>query len=292
MTLITALLLSLAPEAHAYVDPKCEGETQKFDDLGQQNFMLNYFSLATSYSPIHSPVPLKPGHGSVSVEMSIIPPLSCAQRLVLDSSKTEDTNKAPILPRPRVLFAFPKQGNVVPYAGFGIIPPITVFGVRNLLLSTEMGVGLRAGEWEYGGRVHASMIKTVGEIATPFVEGDPAYDDLYVGSTVGLDLMLGYKFENSITPYLALGLTDVSTFFYITDDGYVGNNFDPFFGPTMSLGLDGDVGNWNFGGEFYTAPGMTYSRAGLSEDISDYDGWHTVKGGFIYTGRFRVSYVM
>ena len=36
-------------------------------------------------------------------------------------------------------------------------------------------------------------MRTVGEIATPFDIEDPAYIDLYLGSTFGLDASVGYK---------------------------------------------------------------------------------------------------
>jgi hypothetical protein len=294
MTLLTLALLAATPEAQAYVDPKCEGETQKFDDTGQQNFMLNYFALTTTYSPLHRPVPHKPGTGSVGLELSLIPPLSCEQRLVLNSSKTEDTNKSPILPRPRFTFAFDKLGDkVVPYGGFAMLPPVTLFGIRNILLSGELGVGIKTGgSMEWGARVHATVLRTIGEIATPFVETDPTYDDLYLGSTLGLDLMAGYKDLEKVTPYIALGLTDVSTFFYIGDEDYIANNTDPFFGPTASIGADYATGNWTLGGEYYTAPGFTYTSPGLVEDDTTYDGWHFTEGGYLHTVRLRLSYVL
>lgn len=284
--------LAATPAAQAYVDPKCVGETQKFDDQGQSNFMLNYFALTTTFSPLHAPIPQPPGEGSAALELAVIPPLSCSQRLVLNSSKTEDTNKTPVLPRPRITYSFNKIGErIVPYAGLAMLPPVTVFGLRNLMLSVEAGVGIESGgSLQYGARLHATSLKTIGEIATPFVEGDPAVDDLYIGSTLGLDLMVGYQDLDEWTPYLALGLTDASTFFYIGDDGYIGNNTDPFFGPTLSLGTDYSSGNWSLAGEYYTAPGLTWARPGLLSG-DEYEGWHFIEGGFLHTVRLKAAYV-
>lgn len=291
MLMMLAALMA-APDAHAYVDPRCEGETQKFDDQGQTNFMLNYFALTTSYSPLHAPIPQAPGEGSVGLELSLIPPLSCEQRLVLNSTKTEDTNKAPVLPRPRISYSFNKLGDrVIPYASLAVLPPVTVFGIRNLLMSGELGVGIESGgSLQYGARVHATSLKTIGEIATPFVEGDPAVDDLYIGSTLGLDLMVGYQDLDKWTPYLSLGVTDASTFFFIGDDNYVGNNTDPFLGPTVSLGTDFRSGSWTLAGEYYTAPGLTWVRPGLLED-DEYEGWHFIEGGILHTARLKAAYV-
>ena len=289
--LMLLAMLGATPEAQAYVDPKCEGETQKFDDQGQTNVMLNYFALTTSYSALHAPVPHKPGRGSVGLELSLIPPLSCEQRLVLNSTKTEDTNKAPVLPRPRFTFAFPKIGEVVPYGGFAVLPPVTLFGIRTLMFSGELGIGYKSnGSMSYGARLHGNMLKTIGEIATPFVEGDEAVDDLYIGSALGLDLMLGYEDLEKITPYLAVGVTDASTYFFIGDDAYVGNNTQPFFGPTASLGAEYKANSIAAALEFYTAPGITYTPPGLLED-NEYAGWQTIEGGLLYTVRAKVAYV-
>lgn len=265
MSLLSALLMVSA--AHAYVDPECVGEEQKFDDQGQTDFLLNYFALAVTQSPLHAPVPHEPGHGSIGVELNIIPPLNCSQRLVLSSTKTEDTNKAPVAPRPRLTFAMPKIGPVVPYASVGYVPPVTVFGTRNVIVSGEIGVGVPLENGvQLGARYHATLMKTIAEIATPFVEGDLPYDDFYSGSTFGVDLMGGYD-AGKVTPYLAAGVTDVSTFFLIGDDLFIGENASPFFGPTASLGAQATLKEHiDVAAEFYTAP------------------------RYIYTGRVRLAY--
>lgn len=268
MTLFLSLLALSAPQAQAFVDPKCEGKTQLLDDEGQQNFLLNYFSLSTTLSPLHAPVPHEPGRGTIGLEVFVIPPLSCERRLVLNSSKTEDTNKAPVAPRPRATFAFPQVGPVVPYAGVAYVPPVTINGVRNVIVSGEIGVGLPLESGvQLGARYHATMLKTIGEIATPFVEGAEAYDEFYSGSTFGLDLSAGYAFER-VTPYIAAGFTDVSTFFLIGDDLFVGENTTPFFGFVGSVGAQATLGEHiDLAGELYTAP------------------------GYLYTGRLRIGYL-
>ncbi len=263
MALLAAAALSSS--ANAFVAEECvetanAGPPADYSEQGQQDFLLNYFSLATTFSPLHAPVPHKPGTGSIGLELAGIPPLGCDRRLVLDYTKTEDTNKTPVAPRPRVSFTFPKLGPVAIYAGLGYVPPVTVFGTRNVIVSAEAGFGIPLDSGlQLGARYHATLMKTVAEIATPFNEGDPAYDDFYMGSTFGLDAMVGYKVPKW-TPYLALGMTDVSTFFYIGDDGLVTNNLAPFFGPVASVGTQ-----WRpsssivVAGEFYTAIGHIYT---------------------------------
>ncbi|MDP2313899.1 MAG: hypothetical protein Q8P41_13410 [Pseudomonadota bacterium] len=266
------ILLALASHALAAIDPECQaiadGPAPEWyvDDQHQQDFLLNYFALVTTLSPLHGPVPAEPGHGSIGLELSIIPSLSCDRRLVLARSKTEDTNKAPVVPRPRVLFAFPKLGPVVFYAGAAYVPPLTVFGTRNVIASGEVGasVPLDSGP-QFGLRYHYTLMKSVAEIATPFEEGADAVLDFYSGSTFGVDAMLGWEL-GAVTPYLSAGFTDASTFFYIGDDGVVSNNLTPYAGFAGSAGVQAHFGRLDLAGEFYTAPGYLYTgrlRAGF-----------------------------
>jgi len=231
-----------------------------YNEQNQQDFLLNYFALATSFSPLHSAVPLEGGQGSIGLELDFIPALGCNRRLVLSGEKTEDTNKAPIAPRPRVLFQFNDIGPIKPYAGLAYVPPVTVFGTRNVIISAEAGFGLQYdGGFEWGLRYHATLMKTVAEIATPFESDDPEELDFYVGSTFGVDAIIGYEVDDGLKPYVALGFLDASTFFYIGDDSVVGNNAEPYASFVGSLGAQYSLDRLEFAGEFYTAPGILYT---------------------------------
>lgn len=243
-----------------------------YSEQGQQDFLLNFFSLATTFSPLHAPIPQAGGTGTVGLELAVIPPLPCSRRLVLDYTKTEDTNKTPVAPRPRVSFSMPTRntaiGSVVPYGSFGYVPPITFAGTRNVIVSVEAGIGVspqEGGGIQYGLRYHATLMKTIAEIATPFNEGDPTALDFYMGSTFGVDGMFGYR-AKKWTPYVALGFTDVSTFFYIDDDGLVINNEAPYAGLAASAGTQWRIAeHWQSAGELYLAPGnITTARLRFS----------------------------
>ena len=132
MQKLVALSILLIPGlAQASIDPKCEG-IPKPDDYNEQvqaDFLLNYVALATTLSPIHAPVPHEPGHGAIGLDIGIIPPLGCEKRYVLEWTKTEETNKSPVVPRPRVTFAFGEIfGGLVPYAGVAYVPPVPING--------------------------------------------------------------------------------------------------------------------------------------------------------------------
>lgn len=280
----TSAVAQVAAECEDFEGPPPAG----YDDGVQQDFLLNYFALSSTFSPVHGPIPHEPGRGSIGVDLAVIPPLGCEKRFVLNHTKTENTNFAPLIPRPTVSVALPAIGPARPYIGFAYVPPVKVFGTTNVIVSGEAGVGFALGDtFQLGGRYHATLHKTVAEIATPFEEGDPAFDDLFIASTFGLDLIAGAALgeEKTYVPYVAFGFTDASTFFYIGDDGFLTNNLHPYFGPNFSVGLDGLVANrFRFGAEFYGAPGG-YSLP--DKDVSSVD-----KGsryGSLYTGRIRLA---
>jgi hypothetical protein len=228
-------------------------------------------------------VPHEPGHGAIGVDLLVIPPLGCSKRFVLEHTKTEETNATPIAPRPRITYAFPALGAVVPYAGVAYLPPITLFGTRNVLLAAEFGAGAKFANVEVGGRFHATMMKTFADVASAFVDGDPVVLDLFVSSTFGVDAMAGYAI-GPVTPYVALGFTDASTLFYVGDDGIMSNNYHPYAGLTFAVGVDGLIAkHFRWGAEFYGAPGGSSLPDPNAAVVpgSDY--------GSLYTARLRLG---
>ncbi len=298
-SLLIAVLWGSSAPAQASVDPECTGLAQPadYDEQVQGDFLNNYAALSTTLSPIHGPIPHEPGTASVGLDLLGIPPLACEQRYVLNWTKTEDTNKTPVAPRLRVTFATHAllKDRLVPYAGLAYVPPVTVAGVRSVILSAELGAGYRVHDkLQVGLRYHATMQKTVGDVAGKFSEDDPDYDDLFVGSTLGLDLLVGLPLGelaggtiSALTPYVALGWLDASSFFWIGDDGYVANNLHPYFGPAFSAGADLLVkGRLRVGAEFYGAPGG-YS---IPEDAGQIDSVDKrSRYGKLYTGRLRIG---
>ncbi|MEZ4322336.1 MAG: hypothetical protein R3F61_32985 [Myxococcota bacterium] len=282
-----SLVLALPSVAFASIDPRCAGTEvpADYEEQAQQDFLANHVALATSFSAVHGPIPHAPGHGAIGFDLGLLPPLGCERRLVLDGTKTEDTNQAPAVPRIRVSYAFPAVGRVVPYAGFGYLPPVELLGTTNVIVSGELGAGVQIAEhFQAGVRTHFTLQKTVGEIATPFVAGDPAVDDLYLGSTFGFDVSVGVP-VGSVTPYVAGGLTDVSTVFWIGDDGVMVDNLHPYLGPTFSGGVDAlALRRVRLGAELYVAPGG-YSLPDPSVESALPAGRY----GHLTTARLRVA---
>jgi len=297
MAPLSALLaVFLFPQAQAALAPECEG-TQAPDDYNeqvQQDFLANFPALFSTLSPIHAPIPHEPGTGSIGLDLSYVPQLGCDQRTVLSYTKTEDTNKTPILPRPRVIFSFRPialgNAEIISYGGFALLPPVPIDQTYNTMVSTEFGMGMRLSSMQLGLRAHMTLQRTVGNIAGAFnPEEDPEYADVYFASSSGVDVSVGYEMER-MTPYLSVGMTEVQSYFWIGDNdaegGAVMNNLHPYFGPAISLGTDVDLTEKiGLAGELYAATGGYSKLSGVTDNVDNASRY-----GNIYTGRVRLSY--
>lgn len=286
--LLTASALAATPSVPS-IDPSCleeanAGAPAGYDEQAQTDFIANHVALATTFSAIHGPIPHEPGHGALGAELAAIPPLGCDRRLVLGYSKTQDVNKTPVMPRIRVSYAFPKIGVLQPYAGLGYVPPIEVGHTTTAIVSGELGAAVKLGDFHVGGRFHATTTKSVGEISPPFYTSEPTVADLYVASTFGADLSMGMQVEQ-LVPYVSIGVTDASTYFYIGDDSVVMNNYHPYLGPVLALGVDGLLTErLRVGAELYAAPGG-YSLP----DPNITSVTPASRYGHLYTARMRVG---
>lgn len=286
--MVGALLPSLAVATG--IDPACAGVTKPsdYEEQLQQDFLMNYYALTATFSGIHAPVPHEGGKGMIGLRLNGMPPLPCKRRFALEHTKTEDTNKSPVLPAVTASYAFKDIKGAVPYVEASFLPPVPVAGTRNLLFQVAGGVGFNATEkLQLGVRVHASIQRTVGDIATPIAEGDPVFDDLFLGSSIGVQALGGYEIQ-SVTPYVMVGLVDASTFFYVGDSSVVTNNLHPYLGPEMALGIDG---LWvkerlRFGAEYYGAPGghRTLHLSRVGDPDPGFAKW-----GRLHTVRLRIG---
>lgn len=256
-------MAALSPEAawSAGIDPRCAAlagqKPADYDEQQQGDFLQNYYALGASFSGVHGPIPHEPGKGAIGVRLGGLPPLPCRRRFALDWTKTEDTNRSPVLPTVVASYAFNETLGVIPYVEAGFLAPVPVAGTRNLVFQAAAGIGGKLSERaQIGVRAHASVLRTVGVIATPINEGDPSYADLFLGSTLGVQALFGYEVQK-VTPYAMLGLLDASTFFYVGDSSLAVNNLHPYFGPELALGADALLvkDRLRLGLEYYGAPG-------------------------------------
>ena len=91
------------------------------------------------------------------------------------------------------------------------MPPVRVFGTRNVIISGEAGFGVSY-DGGFSGVRHATLMKTIAEIATPFKDDDPEMLDFYSGSTFGIDFIMGQEVIDGLKPYVSLGFTDAGRF--------------------------------------------------------------------------------
>lgn len=291
---LAATVLSLSSRAFAdNISPQCQGIPMPADynDLIQQDYLANYYALALTLSPLHAPVPNEGGHGSIGADLLLLPPVSCAHQFVLGHTKTENTNLTPVAPRLRATYTFPALGPVHLYAGVAYAPPITVFGTRNVIAGGEFGAAIAPLDLLQAGlRYHFTLSKTVGEIATPFTPDGEEFLDYYQASTFGFDAMAGIPLSPLLRPYISVGMLDVSTFFWVGDDGVVTNNGHPYLGPALALGADGlAVKHLRYAFELYAAPGgHSLPNGGPATDpAADFATFANT--GHIYTARVRIA---
>lgn len=266
------------------IDEACQHlEGQKpsdYDEQQQQDFLSNYYAIVSSFSAVHGPVPHEAGHGMIGVRLGGMPPLPCRRRFALDWSKTEDTNKAPAIPTIHASYAFQQVAGITPYAEAGFLAPVPVSGTRNLVFQAAVGAGGNVSEKvQLGLRAHAAVQRTVGDIATPIEEGDPIYDDLYLGSTLGIQGLFGLQL-GPVNPFAMVGFMDASTFFYVGDSSVVTNNLHPYLGPEYALGVEGLVKErFRWGAEYYAAPGghRTLGDASSLDGFAAYGRLHTLR---------------
>ena len=264
---VVASTLFLAGAARAEIAPECADTAiaANYDERVQQDFQQNHFALSASFSPIHAAIPHAGGRGAITLDVNVIPPLSCSQRFVLEGTKTEDTNKSPVLPRITGSYSFPTIAErLVVYSSFGFLPPVPVGGTRNLVVSGELGFGVMAHEYlDVGARFHTTLQRTYGDVATAFSPEEPDVEDVFVGSTWGFDVLLSVPIEvgpedagHVLSPFVSVGYLNASTYFFVGDSAYVANNYHPYSGAAVSAGLDALVlDHLRLGAELYGAPG-------------------------------------
>lgn len=142
-----------------------------------ESWALKYFTSATLLTGLDTPRTRMPGSVSIGFEIAWLPSLSDTQRRVgFDGTKAEDLNKAPFLPRPRVVVGLPARFSLIvaadpPIRAFGIKPKLFALGLERAVYESDgVNVGLRG----YGqiGSVEAAF--TCPTSVLGFAPGSPA----------------------------------------------------------------------------------------------------------------------
>jgi hypothetical protein len=160
-------LLLAAPLAAPLAAQTRVEQSHDFDTA--EGRLLGFYSASLLFTPVGIVAPASMGRVEVGLELGFVPQLDAEQRAI-GSDKPENTNLAPVFPRPRVAASLP--GGVLLEASW--LPPVKVFGVKANLLNAAVsaplgavaGVGLR-------GRVTAPFGRVEGAITC---SGDVAED--------------------------------------------------------------------------------------------------------------------
>jgi hypothetical protein len=243
---LLATVLFVPQIARAQIAEECAGidVPADYNEERQQAHLNNYFAAGFMMTPLSPIQPFQGDHkASFGIELGLIPPLSCSERLVLGGIKTEDTNKLPINPRPRLISSLPSMGPVQLYSGLTFMPPVEIPNVGSIL---QAGIELAAfyaadSGFAVGTRIHLNLTRARAEIATPFIANATAYDDLFYASSLGLDVGTSYNLKSAnmpwLTPYASIGIADISTLFIIGDDLIITQNtIHPWWGALVALG--------------------------------------------------------
>jgi hypothetical protein len=107
-------------------------EVQTYGPNDPEGKLILYYSSAMAFSGISDGAARKSAL-DIGFELSYVPPLTEEQRSV-SNDKTESTNLAPVLPRPRVSYV--TRGDFRVEASW--LPPVKVFGVKANILAASL----------------------------------------------------------------------------------------------------------------------------------------------------------
>ena len=264
-------------------DSDGDGKVDDFDPTktsedAQGWYLAHATSLGMVLSPLGVATTLKPMQFNVSLELNQIKYLSCQEQAVLDGTKTEDTNKTPLLPRPRLTLA-------LPFSWISVVglPPAKLFGVKTGVVGGDIGARVPYGDGNGTAALRGHVVagQIVGDIAHPYgaLPGDPGYEDLAIDDeyqffTAGVDVSTSWKVPvagQTLTPYLGAGWIKANSIFFIGEDSYEvfageyflkyyhdelgGSKLPGYVGPDLFAGASlGPVGKLEGALEFFFIP--------------------------------------
>ena len=193
-----------------------------------ESWALKYFTSATLIGGLETPRTQKPGSVSIGIEAGWLPPLSGAQQMVgYDGTESQDLNKAPFFPRPRVTIGLPARLSIV----IAAVPPIPMFGLTTKLFAlaverpvyetSALAVGLRV----YGqiGTVEGAYTCPARTVAfAPGSAGNPegclaASTDTAALRYAGGEASVAFRRDERyrLSPHLGLGLSYMDVGFQV-----------------------------------------------------------------------------
>ncbi len=226
--LAAVLLLAVTAEAQTSGNVPVVSPTDQISFDRPESWALTYFTSATLLAGLETPHTRKPGSISVQFELGWLPNLSDSQRRVgFDGTKPEDLNKAPVLPRPRVVVGLPARFSLIvavdpPIEAFGVKPKLLTVGLERAVYESEtIGVGVRG----YGqvGNVQAAFTCPTSVLAfAPGSAANPYGCQAQSSDTASLrfaggQVAVGYRGMrlHGLSPHAALGVNYMNVAFQV-----------------------------------------------------------------------------
>lgn len=243
------LLLAAAPLAANHTDfGRSETEEADFDERPEA-WAMKYFAGVTLFSGFGPPESTEPWAIDFALEVADIPKLDRDERRVgFGGTKEEDTNKAPLVLRPRLTIGLTER---ISLTG-SYVPPVRVFDAKTELAAVSLNRPIiETGNFTAGIRGFAQYGKVEADITCPkhkigegdFINCHAASEDEMRMRAHGIELGASYRIPQlrNLAPYLTASWQSMRMEFQV--DALLG---DGSFHDRDRLTTKGET--WAFGG--------------------------------------------
>jgi hypothetical protein len=212
------IVLALFGQAVALHAQPVDRGTERIDASRPEAWAMQYFASTTLLGGFTVPISREPGSILVGAEIVWVPLLSAdKQRVGFNGTKPEDLNKAPFVPRPRIVIALPAAFTTT----VAFVPPIETFGIDPKLVAVAVERPIyQSPTWAMGWRVYgqigtAKAAFTCPEEAVAFAPGSAqnvwgcleTSSDVATLRYIGFELGLGQSTAGRfVTPHAAVAV--------------------------------------------------------------------------------------
>jgi hypothetical protein len=236
-----------------------------------ESWALKYFSAATLVGGLETPGPQPSGSVSLGLEAGWLPPLSDAQQRVgYYGTESQDLNKAPFFPRPRVSIGLPWRFSLIVAA----VPPVPMFGLKTKLLALGIARPVYEGRsWTGGLRAYGQVGTVQGAYTCPastvaYAAGSPGNRDgcQAVSSDtaalryVGGELSIAYRRAASsrLSPHAAFGVTYMDVGFQVNATTFGMIDRTHYLSHGTAVSASGGI-SYRLSGRFALSTDMSYT---------------------------------
>ena len=266
-------LLVMPPPASAQM---VMGSVEHLSFDRPESWALKYFAAATLLGGLETPSAPPPGSVSIGLEAGWLPSLTDAQQLVgYYGTESQDLNKAPFFPRPRVSIGLPGSFALVVAA----VPPVPMFGLKTKLLAIGVDRPLYGGKaWAVGARAYGQFGTVEGAYTCPvstlaFAPGsagnrdgcEAASSDTASLRYVGGEISVAYHRSHAsrFSPHAAFGVAYMDVGFQVNAQTYGMIDHTHYFSHGTAISASGGV-SYRISNRFALSTDIFYSPLAVS----------------------------